>query len=431
MNRFRDNWALARTGTITATPFGGASGSNAPFNHGTYQTSYELTEDTDYGREVDNEIFHHRGNIHEPVDTHSWATSVTNSQTSYVRWTAAFPGYRWKQRMATDSSAPFGYHGNLGLPSIGKTSIISACQPLIADSINAMLPGIRPSLLSLNSLYELKDLRRLPDTVRKVLSLQNRLKTVLKGVKKKQFHASAPARTVLSTSSDAYLSFEFGIGPLLSDIASAYSGLTSVRKQLKKLLENEGKRRIARFTRTIPDLVTPTNDTSVYVSGQNYSGDHFRRIVERDYEPTFRAVLEYSYRLDRLSSLDDLTAAYLDRLGVNLNPQIIWNAIPFSFVLDWVVNIDSLLGQFARKNLEPVTVIYRYCWSAKLHRRVVCKTRYSVGGPVSTSEIPIRTQDEEVYYRQPYLPSWDYYLKVSGLNSKEFSYTGALIGARL
>ncbi len=47
-----------------------------------------------------------------------------------------------------------------------------------------------------------------------------------------------------------------------------------------------------------------------------------------------------------------MLAAYLDALGFELNPRIIWDAVPFTFVLDWFFGIGSWLERHKYDTLE-------------------------------------------------------------------------------
>lgn len=47
--------------------------------------------------------------------------------------------------------------------------------------------------------------------------------------------------------------------------------------------------------------------------------------------------------------------AWLDTLGLNLSPTVIWNAIPYSFVVDWFANVGDCLKQYDSNWLSPYT----------------------------------------------------------------------------
>jgi hypothetical protein len=126
--------------------------------------------------------------------------------------------------------------------------------------------------------------------------------------------------------------------------------------------------------------------------------------------------------------------AMLDALGVNLNPAIIWNAIPWSFVVDWVVGVGRWLDQFKSRNLEPVCLIHRYLYSVRIQRSTMC---FSNILPTTLGHSPwggnyLAAQHTEIAYRRsPGMPDLYRAIETSGLNPKEFSLGSALAYLRL
>jgi hypothetical protein len=69
--------------------------------------------------------------------------------------------------------------------------------------------------------------------------------------------------------------------------------------------------------------------------------------------------------MDNMSDMELKIRGFLDVIGVRLDPAIIWNAIPFSFLIDWVVDVSSFLRSFAIDNLGIKTEIIDFCHSVK------------------------------------------------------------------
>jgi len=131
----------------------------------------------------------------------------------------------------------------------------------------------------------------------------------------------------------------------------------------------------------------------------------------------FCATIEYRYKINDLSGRDvDVLNAFLDRVGINLNPSIVWNAIPWTFVLDWVMDVSTWLDQFKVRNIEPQTAISQYCYSWKINRCINAGTHKGAAFSVN----------EYAYKRVPYNPDITRSITTSGLNLREFSLLGAL-----
>lgn len=62
---------------------------------------------------------------------------------------------------------------------------------------------------------------------------------------------------------------------------------------------------------------------------------------------------------------------FLDVLGINANPAVIWNAIPFSFVIDWFVNVGGFLERLRVDNIRAATTVTKFCVSARFERNFI------------------------------------------------------------
>jgi hypothetical protein len=134
---------------------------------------------------------------------------------------------------------------------------------------------------------------------------------------------------------------------------------------------------------------------------------------------TFHATLDYTFSYVNLSAFDDETAALLDVLGVNFNPAIIWNALPWSFVVDWLIGVSQWVDQFKVRLLEPVTYVHQYCWSTRIARQIRLDYGWDAVQPVARIS-------ELAYKRQVHQPDYVREIQLSGLSLKEFSLAAAL-----
>lgn len=299
----------------------------------------------------------------------------------------------------------------------------SETSNLVSASLQMMLPGIRATnnVSLINSLIELKDFGSLPRTLKRVRDV---LPTVRRFFKKKQTIKDT-LRTLTHTASDAYLQTQFNILPLLSDITAVMQSIKTFRRQLRELVSraNKPQKRFYKHTFGDPyvDKIEQTScslDTVNCVGARHLSGRTTTYLTRQ-----FNATLEYSYTLPSWISEDSLAEALLDSLGVTLNPKIIWNAIPWSFVVDWVVNVNSWLDQFKNRNIEPIVYIRGFCWSVHLERYVSTYSGHDSADPCVQmyEDAYIRVVDPNALYSS---------FQTSGLNPKEFSLAAALAFSR-
>jgi hypothetical protein len=137
-----------------------------------------------------------------------------------------------------------------------------------------------------------------------------------------------------------------------------------------------------------------------------------------------------------LSTFAGKLRAFLDALGVNSNPQILWNAIPFTFLVDWVVNVSGFLRQFRVPNVTFQIEILDFCHSAKLEKQVFYEIQHTsyvsgVGGGYRPSGfIAYDCASVKEYERKVGgFPGFLTQLQVSGLNAREILLGGSLIAA--
>jgi hypothetical protein len=295
-------------------------------------------------------------------------------------------------------------------------------------ALRALLPGIRPRLSIINSILELKDFKSLPRTLTKIKDLGSNL---LKG----KIWGNRTLRRILHSSADGYLQSEFNIKPLLSDIAGIQSAIAGVRQEVQKLLENEGKVRRLHYRSTLNEYSSNV-ETHHSVEAPVYYGEPYGVTVKRitNYSPIqLVATIEYHYELEPWARDQAVLRGFMDAMGINLNPTIIWNAIPWSFVVDWVVNVSSFLDQFKTRNLEPKTHIHGYMVSQKMTRTL--DTEYSLDATHEPSPDPDPVQmvhvNEDAYIRVNKNADLIRWFETSGLSLKEFSLAIALAVSRI
>jgi hypothetical protein len=149
------------------------------------------------------------------------------------------------------------------------------------------------------------------------------------------------------------------------------------------------------------------------------------------YTGVFYAQIEYSYTYTRFQEKYASILGYLDYFGVNLNLAILWNAIPWSFVVDWVIGVSRFLDQFKVLALLPDTRIHQYSWSWKV-ARVTRLTVKGVACPLPDELMPrveLPPILETLYRRDVGIPT-ESPLIAGGLSLKELTLGAALLVPR-
>lgn len=428
--------------------------------HFAYSRSYERKRDDGVGDPGQWKNFEHYRSVQSsakalpfPVITkefgsdHIFSGTSTDCRTGYELWTSQ-----------GQCSYPFGGPGELnsGLPSWTEygpdghfVSRPANLENMIGDSLRVMLPGIKAEMSLLNSLYELKDFKRI------LLSAKNVIKSLwdpnIRGIGEHLESAirrwrsiaragrKATLQEITRKASSAFLGWEFAVKPLISDIADLKSALLRTEAKIADLLyrARRPQRRhfrlqwvefdnvddpIAKYGVVNPDI-WPFQPCTTHGS---------TRIVR--YDPTeFHAEMEFSYYLSEFQTAHAQLLGHLDALGVNSNPAIFWNALPWTFVIDWVFGVSRWLETMKTPNLEPQVCIRRFLWSVKRRRKIhvtrhVTWSEFPTALTPTSSPMPVIT--ETAYRRQVELPSWSSFM-MSGLSSRELILGTALVLANV
>jgi hypothetical protein len=409
-------------GNTNVTPF--------TFTQSEFYPGYEVIDSDDTPGIKEKLCRHVKQHVFVPRSTYKFASKF--GATSWWEWSDDSASFGWDASPfgewdAPVSGLPLLYSGSLDSPSLDG---VSGLQGLIDDSLTAVLPGIRPNLSLVNSIYELKDFKSLPHTLARI---RNALPKVVSLLKSRGFRGfGGSLRELTRTSADGYLQTEFNILPLLSDIAGLNHAIQNVQTELKKLIAGQGSVQTRHYKRALSNYSNSDEEKLAFFPYTWLDGESYQRRVVRYNVAMFNATVKYSYRLPDMSARELLLRALLDSLGVNLNPRIIWNAIKFSFVVDWVAGVGRWLDQFKKRNIEPVCHIHSYVYSIHISRTVQTFKQFGRGAQyMEGSTVPCISLLQDTYQRVPNSVDVLRSIKTSGLDPKEFSLAAALVAVRL
>jgi len=312
---------------------------------------------------------------------------------------------------------------------------------LESRALRSMLPLIKAELSLVNSILELEDLKTAPKRILKSMDTINGYLR-LRGWYRRGFCLKA----LLRQAAGNYLEHMFNISPLISDICGIYTALTRTERRINDLISRAGRPQSkhfaynwAEFPQTSPEVVGQNisigynRSWSTLINLQNYA--LWRRTVM--VQPTsFHAQIQYNYNYTDYQREHALLLATLDALGVNLNPQIAWNAIPWSFIVDWMYGIGQYIGSQKVALMKPQINILRYLWSVRRSRTIQVERKlrsamgYGYGGfGESDTWVTLPVVRETAYRRFVGLPSASS-IESSGLSPMEFSLGAALVLSR-
>jgi hypothetical protein len=333
------------------------------------------------------------------------------------------------------------------------------------EALAYMLPRLDEGNSLVNFLLELKDLKHMNPTasVKRIVKGRPALKALGTSTKaKKKFFKELNNRL-----NGAHLNASFGITPFLRDVRSIYDELVTLSAKLAVLKQNESKVITRHYKRVIPDSpgVLPNYEwTARTFWGPLSWCTQFKHDVNngagtRDnlypaYEarwiglPTYHATQKYIYTLDHMSGLDEAIATHLDALGVRIDPGIVWDALPFSFLVDWVVDVSSFLHSFARNNYPIQVSRGDFCHSLAYSSECVVYMYMSdcaggpslpavwgpgdpvFGPPGGTAIFPIYIGQRSYYRRERAEPSTTASIQARAPNLRQAALAGSLLLTR-
>jgi len=291
------------------------------------------------------------------------------------------------------------------------------------ELVRALLPGIRQEAQVLNDLV---DLRSTKSSVVKTLDSARRLALAVGGRSIREF-----LRSLIHYASGAYLQWVFDIRPTAQDVVLIYKRLGDIDQQLAKLNADQRKYLVKHAVRDLPNLYPDGNFhfEGLAIDGTNYQGESIRREVEHR-NVKVHVTIDYAYRLDDIPQSQQRVRALRDALGININPNTIWNAIPWSFVVDWLVKVDKFLSEISGTAIDPKVLIYNCCYSFSCTRTVRGFYHGGKGSPDDNGEQQVAEVETQVYCRTNLNPS-STVLRASGLSPSEVGIGAFLAGNKL
>jgi hypothetical protein len=193
--------------------------------------------------------------------------------------------------------------------------------------------------------------------------------------------------SILKESSDKYLGYSFGVKPLIGDIKAIYDIVNNLHSRIQKWNEAIGN--------------SPIYNTHVVVEKQtiDISGSYdslpsgwFINNLSGKVDVTIRG--HAYFKPDYIPPLDE-AKIFLSLSGLGNPLSIIWEAIPYSFLVDWVVNVGDMIEAFEASDpiVQISAVTYGYSIKVKsqggLYNHYVMQPgNVSTGGHVPHPSLP-------------------------------------------
>jgi hypothetical protein len=219
--------------------------------------------------------------------------------------------------------------------------------------------------------------------------------------------------SMAKTVSSGYLNYSFGWKPLIGDLQKLHGLMETIRKRIAYLKSTYGRETRLSHTKTFE-----VEGLQMWESGDDrYYRDSARGIL--------RAGGYLFHLLNELNGLEGTLRAASAALGLTNPLGVVWEAIPFSFVVDWFGRVQSRIN---RTGVQPFTgewSIRRLCWSSDI-QGTWHKNLYL--GPTSSPQRVDQVRGTwRSYFRNTGLPVSDSLLSSTALDPRQQLLAAALL----
>jgi hypothetical protein len=234
------------------------------------------------------------------------------------------------------------------------------------------------------------------------------------------------------TAPGAFLSWNFGWLPMIQDLKKLLTVCADVNKRLAHL--KRVNKRVVTITHQEQFLEGSLEEPGVSPGGGSMDPSYpnpppmltTTQYAEYDVRMNTGVYYDLTIPPDWEAFLSGMCAA----LGL-LNPvKIIWNAIPWSFVVDWIINLSQFLDTATELQPFQGTIAIQWCTcSVKTHVRFVHWTKSNRGLLGNDTYAPFASSLYTVYHRRVGSPNSS--IELSGLTPFQQALAGALLAARV
>lgn len=161
-----------------------------------------------------------------------------------------------------------------------------------------------------------------------------------------------------------YLNVEFGWKPLLKDLRDVSKSIVDSERLLAQLARDSGRqvRRRTAFPKWRETTIAssalqmyagPTSDSLI-------SQTHATQVTKSLKETWFSGAYVYHYDPAALSRASEIATKARHLLGLKLDPEVLWNLAPWSWLVDWFTDIGPVLHNLTAFQQDQLVLRYGY-----------------------------------------------------------------------
>jgi len=155
---------------------------------------------------------------------------------------------------------------------------------------------------------------------------------------------------------EAHLTGAFAVIPFIGDCKKLYDNLKHFDERIRDFKQRSLKQQ-KRYYREAGEWVG--SEESLVESYESVWFNSTQTRVNK------YSTMTYSYTCPELDSFSQKVKVFRDMMGLRLSLHNVWEAIPFSFVVDWFVRVGDFLRQFQKPLIEVDLEIVDFTLTSK------------------------------------------------------------------
>lgn len=187
------------------------------------------------------------------------------------------------------------------------------------------------------------------------------------------------SKSVSQTTSGGILNMEFGWKPFLSDLDSLFNIVSNVRSKIEHLKATFGKTtRLGEFQ---GNVFEPNMSSYTLLAPHSNVASEVSLLFElKGYRADLRAGAYLYHRLQDLNELSSFIRAMIVALGLSNPLKAVWNALPYSFVIDWFTGLSGRLGVLSVNPFKGPWIVSRQTTSMKITASIDVTSKFASPG---------------------------------------------------
>lgn len=223
-----------------------------------------------------------------------------------------------------------------------------------------MQPRFEGDFQALNFLYELKDFKNIAKSISalrptQIVDTLKRARAKIRAARRAVESGSTSSRlqSIAScstrTAAEVTLIKHFAIDPTVKDLVALHDQLATSVRDAQHRFRDSG---LAGSSRHYSEKISETDGTTV---GTKNSYWYRKGIYKKD---TFTATMSFSFDYEMRDTMDAFSRLY----GFGMNAGVAWNAIPFSFLVDYFVKVGDAIESM-QQDPNVHLDLHQYCES--------------------------------------------------------------------